>query len=611
MNPPANLALFFGHTHPLLVHLPIGFLLLLGLLELLARLRRFQGANHGAGIILALAAPAAIFTALCGWLLGQGGGYDPDLLRWHKWTGIATAGICTGAALFYWLDWKRLYRLSLLATIPVLVLASHFGGSLTHGSDYLVRYAPAPLRAFRGRAAKPAPTPAQATNRADAEVFAGVIQPILQKDCVACHGPEKAKAGLRFDSLAAVLKGGENGAVLAPGKPVESSLIKRLKLPPEHDDHMPPDGKPQPGADDIALLEWWVAAGAPDKQKIGELKPPPQIQHILEARAGKPVAKAAPPRDLAAVLPLAEQLTDQLNIAVTALAPNEPWLQCNASLAGTNFGDAELASLAPLAANLRWLDLAGTRVSDTGLVHVAAMPNLVRLHLERTGITDDGLDSLSGLKELEYLNLYATKVTDTGLEALGSLPKLRQLYLWQTGVTPAAAKTFADARVDKKQTQAWQDEIEQLKARIRNQQVSVDLGVTVAAAPKPAPTPVNTNCPVSGKPVDPGHTVVFEGRLIAFCCEKCQAAFEKDPKTYLDKLPPLAKVETAAADPKPVNTLCPVSGKPIDPTKTFVYEGKLVAFCCGDCCAKFSTDPKPYLARLAPAPDNQPKKKDP
>jgi uncharacterized membrane protein len=549
MNPPANLVLFFGRTHPLLVHLPIGFLVLLVLLELLARSRRFKNANCAAGVILALAVPAAIFTALCGWLLAQGGGYDPALLQWHRWTGSATAGVCTCAALCYWLNLKRLYRGSLLATIPVLVLASHFGGSLTHGSDYLVRYAPAPLRALLGGPAQPPPVPGQPANLADAEVFAGVIQPLLQKDCVACHGPEKAKAGLRLDSLAAVLKGGQNGVVLAPGKPAESSLITRLKLPPEHDDHMPPDGKPQPEADEIALLEWWVAAGAPEKQKVGELKPTAQMQRILQARSGKPVAQTTPPRDLAAVRPLADQLTDQLNIAVTALAPGEPWLQCNASLAGTHFGDAELASLAPLAANLRWLDLAGTRVTDVGLGHLAAMPNLVRLHLERTGITDDGLESLSGLKDLEYLNLYATKVTDTGLAALVGLPKLRQLYLWQTGVTPAAAKTFADARIDKQQTRAWQDEIEQLKARIRNQQVVVDLGTIAVAVPTPAQTPVNTNCPVSGKPIDPGRTVLCEGRLIAFCCDDCRAKFAKDPKPYLARLTPETDNRPKTKDP--------------------------------------------------------------
>ena len=87
------------------------------------------------------------------------------------------------------------------------------------------------------------------------------------------------------------------------------------------------------------------------------------------------------------------------------MAEDKPWLQCNASISGTNFGDAELARLEAVVQNLRWLDLAGTKVSDAGLKALAAMPNLTRLHLDRTSITDAGLARLGALPELQYLNL--------------------------------------------------------------------------------------------------------------------------------------------------------------------------------------------------------------
>ena len=74
-----------------------------------------------------------------------------------------------------------------------------------------------------------------------------------------------------------------------------------------------------------------------------------------------------------------------------------------------------------LGANLRWLDLAGTAVTDAGLSQLSATPNLTRLHLERTGITDAGLKHVSKLQQLEYLNLYATTVTDEGLEEIKEL----------------------------------------------------------------------------------------------------------------------------------------------------------------------------------------------
>jgi uncharacterized membrane protein len=540
---PPDILLFFGRLHPLLVHLPIGLIVLLAGLELLARYPRFKHANTSAGFILALAVPLAIGTALCGWLLSLGGGYEARLVQWHKWTGFLTAAACAVTACLYRLPNKSGYRLCLGLNVLVLVLASHFGGSLTHGSDYLTRYAPASVRnllaRLSGQSSQREPTQNSTTTDPNTlPVFSSLVQPLLQKDCVSCHGPEKSKGHLRLDSFAALLQGGENGAVVVPGKAVDSELVKRLKLPTESDDHMPPDGKPQPGPDEIALLQWWIDAGASADKKVGDLHPPANVQRILAARFGAPptTAKTTPPKPLQAVLPLAAQLSSDLAVVLAPISQTESWLQCNASVAGTNFGDAELARLVPLGPNLRWLDLGGTRITDGGLAQLAGFPNLSRLHLERTALTDAGLTSLTGLAQLEYLDLYGTAVTDAGLEQLQPLPRLKQLYLWQSQVTPGAAKAFIEARTDKDQIQRWQDEIEQLKAKIKDQAVSVELGTPVAAAPVTNATPMNAQCPISGKPVNPAKSVLHEATLIGFCCDDCKAQFLKDPKPVLAKL---------------------------------------------------------------------------
>ena len=267
MNAPPDIVLFFGRLHPLLVHLPIGLIVLVGALELIARVPRFKHAQSSAGIILALAAPLAIGTALCGWLLSLGGGYEKQLLSWHKWSGIGTAAACLLAGLLYRLAWRKTYLCFLTLTLAVLVVASHFGGSLTHGSDYLVRYAPRPLRALAGgrRPAQPQPQhpePAKARDWAALDAYADVVQPVLEKGCVSCHGPDKAKAGLRLDSVAAVLAGSETGPVLVPGKAGEGVLLHRLRLPLGDEDHMPPEGKPQPSPAEILALLWWIDNGA-------------------------------------------------------------------------------------------------------------------------------------------------------------------------------------------------------------------------------------------------------------------------------------------------------------------------------------------------------------
>ena len=306
---PPDFSLFLGRLHPLAVHLPIGLLVLLGFLELLARWPRCKQAAASAGFILALAVPAALFSALCGWLLSLGGGYDDHLLRWHKWLGLTTAGLCLAAALLYGFGWKRVYRWVLAGSIGVLVVASHFGGSLTHGRDYLTQYAPAPLRRLlRGSGAHPAP-PAPPADPAQVEAFAGVVGPILEQNCVACHGPDKSKGKLRLDTYAAVLEGGGSGPAIVPGKARESSLLKRVQLPEGDEDHMPPEGRTPLAPEDVALLQWWVDSGAPEKKKIGELNPPANLLRILEGRLrrGKPSAQAEAPPALAPLASAAQQ----------------------------------------------------------------------------------------------------------------------------------------------------------------------------------------------------------------------------------------------------------------------------------------------------------------
>jgi uncharacterized membrane protein/YHS domain-containing protein len=535
---PSEIFLFFGRLHPVLVHLPIGLIVVLAVLEFVSLRPRFRHVNASAGVVLAVAVPMAIFTVVCGWLLSLGGGYQPGLLQWHKWTGIVTAAFCALAGLLYRFELRKAYRWFLVASVLVLVIASHFGGSLTHGSDYLVKYAPNPVRAWFGSRTETVAVILPSNPSLGAPVFASLVKPVLEQNCVSCHGPEKAKGKLRVDTFAALIQGAESGPVVLPGKSAESAMIKRMRLPLTDEDHMPPDGKPQPSRAEIALLEWWIDAGAPAEKRLGELKPPIKIARIAAARLDIPAAspKTVSPRPLEQVLPLAESLVTELKIVINPLSQTEPWLQCNAAIAGTNFTDTALARLSTVAPNLRWLDLGGTGVTDSGLAHVAGMLNLTRLHLERTTISDEGLSHLTDLAGLEYLNLYGTQVTDTGLVHLEAFPKLKQLYLWETKVSARAAQAFVEARTDKNQLQGWAEEIEQLKARIRDAQLAIDLGATPAPASDSNSTPINTECPVSGKPVDASKTVSYEGRPVAFCCDDCKAKFQQDPKPFLAKL---------------------------------------------------------------------------
>src|SRR5438874_6664811 len=103
-----------------------------------------------------------------------------------------------------------------------------------------------------------APAPVMGADRMD---FNRQIKPILEVNCVRCHGPEKPKGRLRLDTLAGVLKGGDNGTALAPGKPDQSPLYATTILPAGDDKKMPPKGESLV-KDQTELLRVWIEQGA-------------------------------------------------------------------------------------------------------------------------------------------------------------------------------------------------------------------------------------------------------------------------------------------------------------------------------------------------------------
>jgi mono/diheme cytochrome c family protein len=92
--------------------------------------------------------------------------------------------------------------------------------------------------------------------------FESSVQPILQKNCYACHAAA-ATSGLRVDSMEGLLKGGNSGPAIVPGDPEKSLLIQAVRQ--SGDLKMPKGGKLKP--EEVAALEAWVKAGAPGPAK--------------------------------------------------------------------------------------------------------------------------------------------------------------------------------------------------------------------------------------------------------------------------------------------------------------------------------------------------------
>ncbi|HET6409872.1 MAG TPA: DUF1549 domain-containing protein [Chthoniobacteraceae bacterium] len=96
------------------------------------------------------------------------------------------------------------------------------------------------------------------------------VQPLLDQHCVKCHGPLEQESELELDTVEAVLKGSENGAVVVPGKPDESLLIEVFA--PKSDPHMPP--KKQLSDHEIAKVRTWIVALGQPKPEVAKTERP-------------------------------------------------------------------------------------------------------------------------------------------------------------------------------------------------------------------------------------------------------------------------------------------------------------------------------------------------
>jgi len=95
-------------------------------------------------------------------------------------------------------------------------------------------------------------------------VYEKVLQPLLEEKCTGCHGAEKAKGRLAMHTYEKLMAGGGNGSIVTPDEDDASriEMIFRAELPESDDEHMPPQGEPQLSADELAILKWWIKAGA-------------------------------------------------------------------------------------------------------------------------------------------------------------------------------------------------------------------------------------------------------------------------------------------------------------------------------------------------------------
>jgi len=422
---------FIGHLHPLLVHLPIGILLLACFFQLVSARDKYVHLQHAISITLFWGMISAIASCITGYLLSGSGDYDEELVGKHQWLGISVAAVSIIYYLLYHYNKIIKYKWVLPVLLIILIaVTGHLGGSLTHGSDYL-------MGPFKNIVADTPYVKKPIPDVQEAIAYTDIIQPLLQSKCYNCHGANKQKGKLRMDQTDLLMKGGKDGVVIEAGNAEESELMKRILLEKADDHHMPPKEKPQLTEKEIAILHWWIASGASFTRKTKDLQQPEKIKPILAGLQNTVTEKkqiaALPAAPVEKAGASAIKKLKDMGVIVTPVSVTSNYLTASFVTAG-NATDATTKLLIPVKKQLVWLKLSDTKITDAAITVIGQCVNLTRLQLDSTNITDKGLAGIAALTQLQSLNLVGTKITAAGLLSLKDLKALQSVYVYKTGI---------------------------------------------------------------------------------------------------------------------------------------------------------------------------------
>ncbi|MDR7131737.1 putative membrane protein [Algoriphagus sp. 4150] len=427
----------FGRFHPILVHLPIGFLVFGAILIFWA------GKKYGAyapviQLAFLVGGFSALLASMSGFLHYQNEGYSWDTVKFHLILGILTTLLSFGM-------WYHLKK-SVLSPIPLklqsagllffLTVTGHLGGNITHGDDYFTEVLPPGLQAFLGgNTGNGEPLELPADNWEEVEFYAGAIKPILDRNCKSCHNPKKLKGELDLSSFKGIQKGGEDGMILKAENAEESPLLIRMLLPEDHEDHMPPRDKRQPRKEEIELIKAWIESGASEKVKLGE-------SAINESLIEPFFKKRERPFYPIAELPkLAQDFISKLReqgFFAEAVKKDSPLLKISC-VNFQAFSDSDWHMLQSAKDHIVYLDLTGTAITDILLEQIAILPNLTVLKLNKTSIEGSSLEKLTENKSLKLLYINNTKVPLDKLTPLDGHPTLEKVFAFETPAADSAS----------------------------------------------------------------------------------------------------------------------------------------------------------------------------
>lgn len=276
---------FIGRFHVLLLHLPIGIIVALFALEWLSRKEQYRHLAPAAPFLWGAMAVTSIITVVMGYMHFAEGAFTGPSGSLHRLYGTIVAVLATVVAVLrfgkFGANNKGVFMPASLVLLVLIAITGHYGGNLTHGSTYLVEYAPQPLRSLAGLEAR-----RTVSSVSSADPFADVVGPMLVQRCASCHNEDKQEASLVLTTYAGVMRGGESGRAVLAGNPDGSELLRRITVDPSSDEFMPAEGKTPLTARQVEIIRWWIAAGAVNGGTVGALEVPADIRSALEGELG-------------------------------------------------------------------------------------------------------------------------------------------------------------------------------------------------------------------------------------------------------------------------------------------------------------------------------------
>ncbi len=392
---------FIGRFHILILHLPIGILMVTSLAMLLIKItkgRALSALKPSIPILLSLGTVTVIFASVLGYLLSLDGGYAKEALDLHFWSAIALAVVATFITIVSY-KYKQLFdKLSYVWALLLLLfvtITGHAGGNLTHGETYLVEHGPDFMKKAVGMELELAPP----NSLAEAQFYGHIIKPILRTTCVSCHNKSKKEGGLDLSTYTSLLKGGRTVAV-KPNNLEESELYKRITLPHGDKKFMPTDGKKPLTPAQVKIIASWINSEAKQKATIGSLKLSDKEMELLVQETSFSAHKVIVATDVD-VSPLVEK-----GFYVNALPDGYGLDVSFYPEVGQKLTMDILQSLLPFKDQIIWLRLSRNTLDNQAMTIISQCTELKKLYVDHTTITD--ITGLKQLNNLELLNVYNT-----------------------------------------------------------------------------------------------------------------------------------------------------------------------------------------------------------